>query len=298
MIQTRRLGYATFETPDIDRQVDYFTQVLGLTVVDKTAERAFLTSQAGQHAVILERGAEARCSRLGLQVAPGSDLGEMAADIGNMGVTAERRSDICPGITSALTFRDLNGLQVEVFTDEIRAERAPEGEGIRPLKLGHIAFAVPDPKKTTEFYCNVLGFRVSDWMEDFFAFLRCSPDHHTVNFVRGKTLRLHHIAFELKDWDHVHKTCEVLGRKRIPIIWGPGRHGLGHNIFTYHRNADDQVIECFTELDLMLDEALGSYEPRPWHRDNPQKPKVWKREDAALIWGPPPTADFLRNREQ
>ena len=40
----------------------------------------------------------------------------------------------------------------------------------------------------------MLGFRVSDWRSDFFAFLRCSRDHHTVNFLRDAKPAIHHIA--------------------------------------------------------------------------------------------------------
>ena len=56
---------------------------------------------------------------------------------------------------------------------------------------------VQDVQATCDFYERVLGFKVSDWNGDFFVFMRCNPDHHTVNFVRGKTTRMHHIAFEL-----------------------------------------------------------------------------------------------------
>jgi catechol 2,3-dioxygenase-like lactoylglutathione lyase family enzyme len=45
--------------------------------------------------------------------------------------------------------------------------------GVGPLKLGHVAFIVEDARTMTEFYQNVLGFRVSDWVEDFFSFMRC-----------------------------------------------------------------------------------------------------------------------------
>ena len=124
--------------------------------------------------------------------------------------------------------------------------------------------------------------------------MRCGPDHHTVNFVRGKRTQMHHIAFELKDWAHIQAACDFLGSRNIPIIWGPGRHGPGHNVYTYHRNPDDQIIEMFTELDKMLDESLGYFDPRPWHRDRPQVPKVWSMPTD--IWGPPPTQDYLRQR--
>jgi hypothetical protein len=57
------------------------------------------------------------------------------------------------------------------------------------------------------------------------------------------------------------------------------------------------VVEVYTELDQMKDEELGYFDPRPWHRDHPQRPKVWPREGSQSIWGPPQTPDFRRGRE-
>ena len=44
MIKTRRIGYATFETPDLERQIDYYTQIFGLTLTDRDKSRAFLST--------------------------------------------------------------------------------------------------------------------------------------------------------------------------------------------------------------------------------------------------------------
>ena len=30
MIKVKRIGHATFETPDVERQIDYYTGVVGL----------------------------------------------------------------------------------------------------------------------------------------------------------------------------------------------------------------------------------------------------------------------------
>ena len=74
------------------------------------------------------------------------------------------------------------------------------------------------------------------------------------------------------------------------MIWGPGRHLIGHNVFTYHHNPDGQIVELYTELDQMKDEELGYFEPRPWHQDQPQRPKVWPMNTLSNYWGagPPP----------
>ena len=57
MIQARRIGHATFETPDLDRAIDYYTQVNGLVLAEREENRAFLASKIGQLVVRLDRGA-------------------------------------------------------------------------------------------------------------------------------------------------------------------------------------------------------------------------------------------------
>jgi catechol 2,3-dioxygenase-like lactoylglutathione lyase family enzyme len=295
MIKVKRMSHATFVTPDLDRQIEYFTQIAGLALAERENGRAFLATKVGDLAVTLEKGDHARCAKIAFQVAPGTSIEDVRRGIEAEGVRCETRNDPTPGVPQMVTFEDPKGTVLEVFAEQAPIAKNQPVAGVGPLKLGHLAFCVPDPKSLADFYSRVLGFRVSDWIQDWFVFMRCGPDHHTINFVRGKRTHMHHIAFELKDWAQILAACDFLGGKNIPLIWGPGRHGPGHNLYTYHRNPDDQIIELFAELDKMLDEELGYFEPRPWHRDHPQKPKVW--EQARDIFGTPPTPEYLRQRE-
>lgn len=286
MIQARRVGHVTLSTPDLARQVDYYTQVLGLAVVERTASRAVLATKLGHEAIVLEQGAGNACTALALQVSPQTDLQEAAAAMQRQGVACEIRSDITPGIACALSFEDPKGTRVEIFADYAYPPEDLTQAGIMPFKLGHVAFNVTDVQRVVDFYVKLLGFRVSDWRGDFFAFLRCGPDHHSVNFVRGEQNALHHIAFELRDWAEIQRACDFLAKRDIHLVLGPIRHIIGHNIATYHNNPDDVLIELFTELDQMKDEELGYFDPRPWHQDRPQRPKVWGPETLTNYWGP------------
>jgi len=296
VIQVHRIGHITLQTPDIERQLDYFTSIGGLIECGREKDRAFLASKLGALTVALERGGQQKCTRLSFEVAPDMDFAAAERFLAGNGVACECRSDPIPGVSTMLTLIDPIGIAIDLFPQWTPLALGHDPGGVGVLKLGHVAHLVPDPKKMAEFYCQILGFRVSDWIEDWFVFLRCGSDHHTVNFLTGPRTIMHHMAYELKDWAHVQQACELFGQKRIPIIWGPGRHTAGHNIFTYHRNPDDQIVEMFTELDQMRDETLGYFEPRPWHRDHPQRPKVWTLADGGVIWGPPPTSDYLRQR--
>jgi catechol 2,3-dioxygenase-like lactoylglutathione lyase family enzyme len=296
MIKVCRIGHASLDTPNLERQIDYYTQVNGLALVGRDKNKAFLATKVGQLAIELSHGKEARCTKLSFEVAPGSDFNDLRRELSREGIASEERSDSAPGTPRVLSFHDPKGTTIELFQQWNYLGHNHQVVGVGPYKLGHLAFFVPDPKAIADFYERVLGFRISDWVEDFFVFLRCNADHHTVNFIKSPKTTMHHIAFELRDWAHIQNACDLLGQKEIPIVWGPLRLGPGHNVAAFHRDPDDQLVEFYAELDQMKDEALGYFDPRPWHRDKPQRPKVWVR-DTTWIWGLPPTQDFLRARK-
>ena len=285
MIRVKKIAHATYETPDLDRQVEYYTEILGLTVTGKEKDAAYLASTLDHHSVVLRKGEHSRCVRLGFQVGPDDDLGAFQKQTEAHGIKTLRKNDPEPTIAEMITFEDPKGTVMEVFKrGEFSGQRFPS-KGIVPHKLGHVAFFVKDVKKTTDFYCDVLGFRVSDWMGDFFSFLRCGTDHHTINLMRSEENRHFHTAFELRDWGHMLTACDYLSLNGYKLLWGPGRHGIGHNLFTYHRAPNGMITELFAQLDQM-NEDLGYFEPRPWHRDRPQRPKVWTPDpNASNYWG-------------
>jgi hypothetical protein len=102
----------------------------------------------------------------------------------------------------------------------------------------------------------------------------------------SKRTGLFHVAFEMRDMLHLKDQLDHLSTRGHALVWGPGRHGAGHNIFTYHRDPDGNFVELFTEIDLIFDEETGYFEPRPWHETWPQGPKVWEVDPGtANKWG-------------
>ena len=297
IVQARRLGHAVLQTPDLGRQVEYYTDLVGFTVVAREQGKVYLASRAGQLAIEMRQSDAANCTALSFEVAADTDFVEVAKALAVQGIVSELRSDTLPGAQDVLAFNDPKGTEIVLFKGWQRLVNARRQVGISPLKFGHIAFTVPDIGKVVKFYKQVLGFRESDWIEDYFVFMRCNADHHTANFIQGRSGRMHHIAFELQDAGHLRRACDLVGQNGGKIIWGPGRHSVGHNLFAYHRDPDDHIIEYYCELDQVQDEALGHYVPRPWHQDFPQRPRVWAKEES-MSWGVPPTENFKRQREQ
>jgi catechol-2,3-dioxygenase len=285
MIQVRRLGHATLTTPDLERAIEYYNEVIGLNVVARTKTSATLATKVGLEAIALEQGSEAGLSRLSFQVKPGTDLNDCIKELSKHGITAERRSEITPGVRESITFKDNKGTDIDVYADYDFAQDKEKPIGIMPLKLGHVAYRCLDIQPVMKFYMEILGFRLSDIRGDFFCFLRCNADHHAINFVNDPKAQLHHIAFELKDWPEIHRACDYLAKNKLLLVWGPGRHIIGHNIAAYHRNHDGVRVELYTEMDQMKDEDLGYFDPRPWHQELPLRPKKHGPETLRNYWG-------------
>ena len=275
MIKVKRLRHVSFASPNVEAQLDYYQSIIGLAVIGRDDRRIILGTESDELTLVLEHGAASRLTAIAYEVAPGLDLSDLQKSLASLNIKSEVRSDTAPGIPKTLVFNDPDGLQIELFSRWDFCKPVEPIRGLAVAKLGHVALYTPDPERAAKFFESVLGFRVSDRIEENFVFLRCGPEHHAMNFARGTEARIHHLAFELRDASHMHQACDLLGRNKFQILWGPVRHGPGHNVAVYHHNPDRYLIELYYSMDLMLDEELGYFEPRPWHRDRPQRPKTW-----------------------
>jgi catechol-2,3-dioxygenase len=285
-VRVNKIGFLSMRTADVDALVDYYTRVIGLQETAREGSVAYLTTGSDHHALVISKGDPD--GRAGLGFEAHGDLDDAEKGLRAAGLEVERRSDPEPGVADAVTVTEpLTATPIALFGSQSGSGLEP-GLGPRPTKLGHVAAYVPDLGPVRAFWEGQLGFVFADMIGDFFVFLRCNPDHHTVNLMAsGKRSGLHHSAFEVRDFMHLKEMLDHLAHHEVRLEWGPGRHGAGHNIFTYHRDPDGNVVELFTELDVVHDEDSGNWEPRPWHEEFPQGPKTWEPSPgAANKWGP------------
>ncbi|GLV55771.1 oxidoreductase [Dictyobacter sp. S3.2.2.5] len=296
MVHVAKIGHAAFHTTNLDRLLAYYTDILGLTLTARGSDgTAYLSCGIDHHSVILTPATENRLHHVAFQLDQSVSLSDAARQLHEAGIESELMSDAQPGIPELLQISDPDSNLIQLYANTEHVSSGFGGTGIVPVKLGHVAMYVSDVKKVVAFYQQALGFRVSDWLEDFFVFMRCTIDHHTMNFLQSKRKNeMFHVAFELRDWAQVQSACDWLNKHHLPLAWGPGRHGIGHNIFTYHYDPDHNLVELFTEIDILSNEDVGYFEPRPWHEDFPQEPKVWKDSPEAVNkWGVLPPAGLM-----
>jgi 2,3-dihydroxybiphenyl 1,2-dioxygenase len=178
----------------------------------------------------------------GWEVADATALAEVAIRLGAAGVEfematpamlAERR------VAGLLTCRDPDGIGTEIFWGALVEDREPfqspraidfvTGDG----GVGHIVLTVSDADATMHFYRDVLGLRVSDFIEFermpgmlvTMAFLHCNSRHHSLAFMQFPSpRRLSHLMLEARSIDDVGRTYSLCEAQGIPIFMTLGRH--------------------------------------------------------------------------
>jgi catechol 2,3-dioxygenase-like lactoylglutathione lyase family enzyme len=284
-VAVSKLGFHVVTTPDVEAIANHYSEWLAFESTGSDGDTAFLTPTGDHHSVVIKKGEKSGRAGLGFEVH--GSLDETAERLRAAEIDLERQTDPEPAIGDAIVLTEPgSGIPLTLYKGQA-AEGAGSVVGTRPTKLGHVASYVPDLAAAHEFYLGVLGFRWSDTIGDFFSFLRCNSDHHAINLMESqKKDGLFHIAYEMRDFMHLKEALDHLATGGHRLLWGPGRHGVGHNIFTYHPDPDGNLIELFTEIDIIADQETGVFEPRPWHEEWPQKPKFWTPEPgAANKWG-------------
>ncbi|HEX8445964.1 MAG TPA: VOC family protein [Sphingomonas sp.] len=142
-----------------------------------------------------------------------------------------------------------DGLPFEISAEVDRRTGRPltRWEGI-PQKISHIVLHSPDHRAATAFFIDVLGFKLSDWLGDFMAFLRCNEWHHRLAVLPGPPC-LNHVAYDMLTVDDMMRGISRLKKAGTDLRWGPGRHTAGNNTFSYFTTPNGFAVEYTSELE-------------------------------------------------
>jgi catechol 2,3-dioxygenase-like lactoylglutathione lyase family enzyme len=162
-----------------------------------------------------------------------------------------------------------------------RAPFLSRTQPVCPRKLGHVVLGTTDLDATMGFFVDGLGFKVSDFMGDRAAFLRCSIDHHNVLVMAAPVNFLHHTSWQVDDVDEVGRGAQtMLTDHPERHVWGLGRHYAGANFFWYLKDPAGNFSEYYSDMDAVPEDSL-------WN------PDVLHGLQGLYAWGPPPPPSFL-----
>jgi catechol-2,3-dioxygenase len=141
--------------------------------------------------------------------------------------------------------------------------------------LQHLTFASEDVVSFQNFYENKLGFQVTDRVtknngELATCFTTSNHEHHTIACFKSSKKGMDHHSYEAGDWNFIKNWCDHFASNNIKLMWGPGRHGPGNNLFVFIEDLDGNWIEISAELETVHGRPV----------------KNWPQEERTLnLWG-------------
>jgi 2,3-dihydroxybiphenyl 1,2-dioxygenase len=264
MTSVSQLGYLGLNVSNLAEWERFATELLGLEVVDKTAQSFFMRMDEYHHRFIVQEGSEDDVAYIGWEVADERALQELERQLKNDGVeivhgSAEEAK--LRGVLDFLKFRDPSGISVEAyfgplmdFREPFKSGRSISGFVTGSMGLGHIVIRVDDSARSLHFYRDVLGMRISDFIELSrshrlgrqlsLTFMHCNPRHHSVAFGELPVpKRLLHFMLQAKSLDDVCSTMYLAQDRGVPISGSLGRHTNDHMVSFYMRSPSGFEIE-------------------------------------------------------
>jgi catechol 2,3-dioxygenase len=168
-----------------------------------------------------------------------------------------------------------DGTTVQFHTMVQRQGENAADPGRRPIKFQHITLGTSDLGPMADFFVNTVGFRISDQLHDGrFAWFRSDRDHHTLAIVNvGKGGDIDHYSYDLAEWEDFKSWCDRLTELGVDVVWGPGRHGPGNNLFVFFDDPAGNHVELSAEMEKFWDDHV-TYIPRRWE-PTPHTVNLW-----------------------
>ncbi len=259
----------------------------GLALVVESAALFRFETLDGSEVVVREKDDPA----LPPAIEPGSTLREVVwgvADAASLAALAARlrgllafeERDGLPGC------RDPNGLQLRFRVSRRRPvsvkgsplntcdasprvdEPSPVYERAHPVRIGHVVLFTDRLEESERFYCDNLGFVVSDRYPGRGVFLRCRSrgGHHDLFFLElpEKKAGLNHVAYTVRDIHEVFGGGLHIGRCGWATDIGPGRHPISSAYFWYVKSPCGGLAEYYSNEDFVTEKwRPRAFQPGP-----------------------------------
>lgn len=291
MVSVTQLGYLGLSVSKLGEWEKFATEVLGLQIAGKAGDGSLLLRMDEyHHRFILSEGGANDIAFAGWEVPDQPALHELAAQVKAAGIEVQAGSAeeaARRGVTEMIKFADPNGIATEAyfgplmnFENPFRSPRPISGFETGTMGLGHIVVRVDDAEQSLRFYRDVIGMRISDFIDMKMrrgrptdslrlTFMHCNPRHHSIAFgAIPVQKRLLHFMLQVRSIDDVGSTYYLAQDAGIEISGSLGRHTNDHMVSFYMRTPSGFEVEYGYGARTIDD-------------------SVWKvqRHEAPSIWG-------------
>jgi len=284
-----RGNYIAIQSSNPAAAAQYAVERMGFYLVHRDDEgRHYLAAHGlDPYSLVYTPGEQGKLDHLSYVVRSADDLAAAETRLAQSGVKSERieRSPLWRH-GSALRFVNPSGQTIEltpgVLVDVPMAAAVAEPQSTpAPVAFDHAIVRAADVGAAFEFASRVMGLKESAriFAPDgipILGFFRCHTLFHCYGAARSQYNGLHHMQFTLKNPLAVHGAFEHMKeRGKVELVWGPLRHGAGHNIVFYFRDYTGNIVEYSAEEEIILNDA--TYVPRAWPVTDPLAADEWYR---------------------
>jgi 2,3-dihydroxybiphenyl 1,2-dioxygenase len=266
MERVTQLGYLGIGVSDVDAWKRFAAHTLGLQVHDPDSDGTlFLKMDEYHHRFALHANGHDDVDYVGWEVADEHALQAIRGQLEEAGVAITTGSaDLMTQrrVVDLIVFDDPDGLRTEVFYGPLvnydrpfASPRAISGFETGTQGLGHIVLAVENVERSIHFYRDVLGMRISDFVQTSrlapaestsrrMAFFHCNPRHHSVAFLGALIKpRLRHFMLQAQSLDDVGSTYTLCQDEGVPVNRTLGRHTNDHMVSFYMESPSGFEVE-------------------------------------------------------
>jgi catechol 2,3-dioxygenase len=253
-----QLAAIALRVPDVEQTACFYEDIVGMVRAPEPAgDRAGLGWGLGEPVLQLSMGTPA-LEHFALEVPDPAELEGLLTRLQDHGVQVRDLGEEVHMVA------DPDGRELHLHGRLGRPGERVADTGRRPIRLQHITLATDAMSDVLEFYRDAMGMRLSDRMGHDFAWLRCGREHHTIAVIANPSPTLiDHFSFDVAGWQDFLSWGDRLAVAGVDVVWGPGRHGPGNNLFIMFDDPDEFHIELSAEMELFYDDRV-EYEPRVW----------------------------------
>ena len=284
------MGYLSIRTHDLTASITNAVEVLGLRLLENTGTKAYLSASDTAHEVVYVQDSYDGLDHFGLVADNLDELQAIKQKVEERGYPIIAHQPIEENIEHGFAFIGPGGFTWHIYVG-IRYYDY-RGGSFGPDRYGHINYKVPNTIEQVKFLIDVFDFRISDRIgQDDAFFLRCNTDHHGIAVVKGEA-SLHHHAWQTQSIVDLGRLGDRLARRGERLVWGPVRHGAGHNIAAYYREPSGGVIELYTDMEQIYDKERDMIR---WEADDLYWVNQWDGQVPSnmMIYGTTPVAREL-----
>ncbi len=282
-----RANYIAIHSSDPAAAARFATEHMGFHLVHvDAAGRHYLAGHGlDPYSLVYTPGEQGAVDHISYLLRSATLLSEAEACLSAAGVASERvQGSALWRHGPALRFKNPSGQIIEltagVQVDVPMAALVAEPQVTpAPITLDHAVVRVVNVGAGFEFAARTIGLKESARIVapdgiPVLGFFRCHTLFHCYAVARSQYNGLHHMQFTVKNPLAVHAASEQMrARGKVELIWGPLRHGAGHNVVLYFRDYTGNIVEYSAEEEIILNDA--TYVPRAWPVTDPRAADEW-----------------------